>query len=251
MNEMMHFDGSSNQQTNYIKREQPIYKHPKDEIDDIFHNVLSAFGFSVREEQIKLSQKMLEGFRKYKVSMNEAEVGTGKSLAYLVAAFVAKTRLNGSGPITIATSSIELQNTLITKEIPRLSDMLMASGKISKPLQAVLRKGKEHYLCYLRFRDYYEKISQHKRKYKLLIQELNDLDVSSKDTFDLDKTELRPSVKEKICVKSGCKDCKYAAECGYQNFLDRARNNSHIFFQVTNHNMYLASINVVQDNARF
>ena len=76
---------------------------------------------------------------------------SNKTLSYLVAAIVAK-HYNGMTygqnlPVTITTSSIELQKALVEREIPNLSKMLMDYHIIDEPLTAVLRKGKEHYLC--------------------------------------------------------------------------------------------------------
>lgn len=81
---------------------------------------------------------MYEGLRDGCVSINEAEVGTGKSMAYLVAGFMAKKALKyGDNPVTIATSSIELQKALVEKEIPRLSNMLYTFGLIDQPLTRI------------------------------------------------------------------------------------------------------------------
>lgn len=46
--------------------------------------------------------------------------------------------------MTITTSSIELQKSIMEKELPALSKMLMDFGLIEQPLTAVLRKGKDH-----------------------------------------------------------------------------------------------------------
>ena len=94
----------------------------------------------------------------------EAEVGTGKTFAYLVAAILAKRgRLNdfwnkgfypkmsyvdmAQMPIVIATSSIALQKAILKEYIPALSEILMDYGIIKTPITAVLRKGREHYVC--------------------------------------------------------------------------------------------------------
>lgn len=61
-------------------------------------------------------------------------------------------------PVTITTSSIELQKALVEREIPHLSRMLLDYYIIERPLTAVLRKGKEHYLCRYRFDDFLKNI---------------------------------------------------------------------------------------------
>lgn len=45
-------------------------------------------------------------------------------------------------PIIISTSSIALQNAVLMEYLPLLSCVLMADGILTKPLKAVIRKGK-------------------------------------------------------------------------------------------------------------
>lgn len=142
-----------------------IINRPLDVIKTIFLTILPEYGFVVREEQIKLSQNMYLGLTGKQVAICEAEVGAGKTLAYLIASFVAKERYTAeygfSLPVTISTSSIELQKMIVEKEVPQLSRMLQDYGLIKHPLSAVVRKGKEHYFCKARCYDYLNKLMEH------------------------------------------------------------------------------------------
>ena len=69
-----------------------IVNNPLEAIESIFRTILPEYGFTVREDQIKLSQDMYLGLTGKQVAICEAEVGTGKTLAYLIASFVAKER---------------------------------------------------------------------------------------------------------------------------------------------------------------
>ena len=227
----------------YVNPDEEI---AKENIKYIFYSVLPTYGYNVREEQVKLALSMFHGFAHKKVSLNEAEVGTGKSLAYLIASFIARKYLNEIRPITISTSSIELQRALVEKEIPNLSRMLEEAGIIDKPLTVVLRKGREHYVCPKRYSEYYTNIAKYK-KYKKTIEAFDELGVLEDGFVDLDKFELRPSLKEKICVKGSCRDCAYKTKCGYVNFVERAKT-VNTDYQVTNHNMYLASVKIQNDS---
>ena len=89
---------------------------PIEIIDSIFRDILPKYGFNVRDEQIELSKRIFRGFISYEVSLCEAEVGTGKSLAYLVAGVVARKHFGLSTSITISTATIELQNALVEKD---------------------------------------------------------------------------------------------------------------------------------------
>ena len=214
-------------------------------IDFIFRVVMLHFGYSIREEQIKLAHNMYEGFKTGRVSINEAEVGTGKSIAYLIAGFVARQAMvRDRFPVTIATSSIELQKAIVEKEIPNLSKMLQKFGLIRKPLTVSLRKGKEHYLCQRRYEAYLEQIAKFK-KYQRTIEKFETLN-DTEGLVDLDKFDLRPSIKEKICVRGSCRKCKYRNECGYAAYIDKTKR-SDFDYQVTNHNMFLTSLKTVED----
>ena len=102
--------------------------NPLEVIETIFRVMLPEYGFGVREEQINLSKDMYLGLTTKQVAICEAEVGTGKTLAYLVAAFVAQRRYATEYgfllPVTVSTSSIELQKMIVEKEIPQLSKAL-------------------------------------------------------------------------------------------------------------------------------
>ena len=215
-------------------------------IDSIFRIVLPSFGYTVREEQIKLCKQMFLGMTGKRVSICEAEVGTGKTLAYLIAGLCAKryenSMFDGDNPVTITTSNIELQTALVERELPKLSQMLMEYHIINRPLTAVLRKGKEHYFCLFRYRDFIGKLSDYPDKNKEFLENLEYTRFDQK-AFDLDKLKLKGSIKSKICVKGSCRACPCSSECKYVEFISRAKSaNMPLDFQVTNHNLYLNSI---------
>lgn len=217
---------------------------PLEIIDAIFRVVLPNNGYNIREEQIALAKKMYIGFTQKQVALCEAEVGTGKTLSYLVAAIVAKHHNNKvyaqNMPVTITTSNIELQKALVEREIPNLSKMLLDYYIIEKPLTAVLRKGKEHYLCRFRLEDYLRNIKEYPSKYAETIEVLEDL-VNRPYAIDLDKMKISGMVKGRICIKGTCVGCRMRKECAYQEYCDRMFNMPGLDFQVTNHNMYLMS----------
>lgn len=233
----------------------PLAADPLEVIDSIFRVVLPHFGFTVREEQIRLSKKIYIGLTEKLVTVAEAEVGTGKSLAYLIAAIVAKYNNNllydgRMNPVTITTSSIELQKALVDVVIPGLSRMLMEYHIINRPLNVVLRKGKEHYFCRRRFADFVEKLKQHPEKYQHTIDLFERLNLE-KNCFDLDRYPLSASAKSKICVKGNCKGCPHANECRYRSYIRYATTSPDIDFQVTNHNLYLASAKKTEEEDGF
>ena len=218
--------------------------NPIEVIDSIFRVVLPNNGYTIREEQISLSKKMFIGFTEKQIALCEAEVGTGKTLSYLVAAIVAK-HYNGMTygqnlPVTITTSSIELQKALVEREIPNLSKMLMDYHIIDEPLTAVLRKGKEHYLCRYRFEDFLKNIRLYPEKYAATIELLEKM-ADLRAGIDLDRYRISGAIKSRICIKGTCVGCARKKECVYNEFAKRMYNLPDLDFQVTNHNMYLMS----------
>lgn len=213
---------------------------PIEIIDSIFRDILPKYGLNVREEQIELSKRIFRGFTSFDMSLCEAEVGTVKSLAYLVAGVMARKHFGMSTPITIATATIELQNALVEKEIPRLSGILMDSGLKDYPLKAIVRKGKEHFFCRFRYEDFIEKLSRNPEKHEKILALFNESTLPS-NAFDLDKLRLPGSVKKKIRVSGGCGKCKLRDDCRYYSYSNHDARNPDIDFQVTNHNQYLMS----------
>ena len=226
-------------------------------IDTIFRVILPENGYAIREEQIQLSKSIFLGLTGKRVSLCEAEVGTGKSLAYLVAAVCAKKSLErstaGFAPVTIATSNIELQSLLVWQEIPKLSEILLKYRIINNPLTVALRKGKDHYFCRLRHEDYLYSISKHPEKYQWAIDYLQNAKMVSGDCCDLDYLRIPNKLKRRICVNGDCAFCPYDESCKYLKFLNTVMSRSwHLDFQVTNHHLFLMSMrqkNILRDSS--
>lgn len=213
-------------------------------IEYVFKIVLPEYGYRVRSEQIKLCKSIFDGFIKKKVGICEAEVGTGKTLAFLVAALAIKIAKRGEknvgvSPITISTSNIELQRSLIEKDIPQLSKMLKDFNVIYSGINAVLRKGRDHYFCERRYNDFIASLNSHPRKNKDLIEEMNKFKLSK--PFDLDKYEMRSYLKTRICVHGCNSKCEFKKACRYNRFIEISKY-GFLDIQVTNHNQYLMDL---------
>ena len=99
-------------------------------IDHIFQDLLPAHGMAQRPEQIQLSHRMLEAMQDGRIALCDAGTGIGKTYAYLAAATAASAFPTGqiARPIIISTSSIALQNAVLTEYLPLLSCVLMADS---------------------------------------------------------------------------------------------------------------------------
>lgn len=213
-------------------------------MDIIFKILMPKHGYSFREQQYEMALSIFHGLNDRKVTLCEAEVGTGKTMAYLVAGFLAKhfdKSYSFMGyPVTITTSSIELQKSIMEKELPALSEILMDFGLIQQPLTAVLRKGKDHYFCLRRYREYLRSISLFPLKYSETINRIKSLDLTN-GILDLDPITLNPYIKARICVKGTCRNCPCAEQCEYARFLETSSKPYSFDFQITNHNLFLTA----------
>ena len=117
--------------------------------EQIFREILPRHGMAVREEQIALCHEVLDTLYNKEISLCEAGVGTGKTLAYLVGCIL--WQMNRPErmklPIVISTSSVALQDAILTEYLPDLSAVLLDEGIITAPITAVVRKGKERFVC--------------------------------------------------------------------------------------------------------
>ena len=117
--------------------------------EKIFRDILPRHGMAVREEQIALCHEVLDTLYNKEISLCEAGVGTGKTLAYLVGCILWQMHRpeRMKLPIVISTSSVALQDAILTEYLPDLSAILLDAGIITAPITAVVRKGKERFVC--------------------------------------------------------------------------------------------------------
>lgn len=222
-------------------------------LEHIFKEILPEHGYMLREKQMELAEEILDACGKQKILLAEAEVGTGKTHAYLIAAALVKRgRVNDFWnskfypkmnyvelthlPVVISTSSIALQKAIVRDYIPELSQILIKHGIINTPLTSVIRKGKEHYICEAHLCEAIKNEKDHRIK-----QRLGKL--LSSGAIDLaDEDELSPYIKRKICVPSRCDEhCRLYTRCRYLQLMNYMTSPK-IDFQVCNHNYLMADI---------
>ena len=204
-------------------------------IDHIFQDLLPAHGMAQRPEQIQLSHRMLDAMQDGRIALCDAGTGIGKTYAYLAAATAASAFPTGqiTRPIIISTSSIALQNAVLTEYLPLLSCVLMADGILTKPLKAVIRKGKSHYVCDERLDRRLRQVNPAKKNPEALTA-LRTL----RETLDMDRvSHLSGYDRERVCVPQVC-DCKQR-DCRYQRFL-KTCDRGQFLFQICNHNLLVA-----------
>jgi ATP-dependent DNA helicase DinG len=112
-------------------------------VDDVFATdgpIARALpGFEAREGQVRMARLIERGFLENLHTVVEAGTGVGKSLAYLVPALRAGAR------VVISTDTIALQEQLVRKDIPLVTNALGVKARVE------LLKGRNHYLCKAKF----------------------------------------------------------------------------------------------------
>ena len=202
--------------------------------EKIFREILPRHGMAVREEQIALCHEVLDTLYNKEITLCEAGVGTGKTLAYLVACIL--WQMNHPErmklPIVISTSSVALQDAILTEYLPDLSTVLLDEGIIHEPITAVVRKGKERFVCDARLAERAALVHPNRTREK------NSLRIAE-NILDMDHIpELSRYDRCRICVPQSCpRDCFMRLDCRYQQYL---RDSMKPDIQICNHNYLLA-----------
>lgn len=203
--------------------------------EQIFREILPRRGMAVREEQIALCHEVLDTLYNREISLCEAGVGIGKTLAYLVACILWQVHRPNQlkMPVVISTSSVALQDAILNEYLPDLSAVLLDEGIVTAPITAVVRKGKERFVCDARLAERQAKaISKGSRQKGSLRM--------AENVLDLDHIPgLSRYDRCRICVPQSCpRDCFLRLDCRYQQYL---RDSMKPDIQICNHNYLLAN----------
>lgn len=135
-------------------------------------------------------------------------------------------------PIVISTSSVALQDAILTEYLPDLSAVLLGEGIITAPITAVVRKGKERFVCDARLAERASLVQPSRKRQR------NSLRIAE-NILDMDHIpELSRYDRCRICVPQSCpRDCFMRLDCRYQQYL---RDSMKPDIQICNHNYLLA-----------
>ena len=213
-------------------------------MEKIFRVLLPEQGLAVREEQIRLCHEMIDTLLGERIALCDAGVGIGKTYAYLVACvlmrkysiLMERNSLPKQHPVVVSTSSIALQKAILSEYVPFLSRVLVEQGIIQTPLRAVVRKGKEHFVCDNRLEQRIEAI-RHKQKNAVQREAL----LSLRKHYDMDTVkDLSGFDRRLVCVPKFCpRECPGRQMCRYQRYLEESKKQD-VFLQICNHNYLLA-----------
>ena len=100
--------------------------------------------FTLRQSQLSMAVEVAEAFNTRSILVAEAGTGTGKTLAYLIPASL--WALANNTRIVVATRTRNLQDQLMSKELPLVATIAGAGG-----LRYSVLKGRANYLCLYRW----------------------------------------------------------------------------------------------------
>lgn len=205
------------------------------EKDGLFEKSFTSFEY--RPQQVDMMANVIGALNESKQLLVEAGTGTGKSMAYLIPAIYWAVQ-NGQRVI-ISTNTINLQDQLLNKDIPRLQRILPVNFK------AVALKGRSNYVCPRRVQMFQTKESHSPKELRMLAKLL----VWLPSTTTGDREELfMPDLVEQalwsqvasdgtICTPRTC-----TAETCFYARARRAAESAHVI--VVNHALLLADIGV-------
>lgn len=181
-------------------------------------------GLQRRDGQIEMSYEVTQAIMDNKSLAVEAEVGIGKSIAYLVPLVLQFFRERRQ--MIIATSTITLQEQLE-------SDILYVLEALGVRADVEIAKGMKNYICLKRFQNFVREHIDYSRMFdraKYGLQTRSDAYVSD-------------DVWNKICITScgeKCSDCQFRKICEYSLMRERIRNNDEIV--ICNQNMLVTHL---------
>ena len=208
-------------------------------VEHIFRALLPEHGLMIREAQIMLCHEMLDTLFEGKIALCDAGVGIGKTHAYLTACLLWQRfrPVHLPGTVVISTSSIALQRAIVSEYIPFLSRVFLQAGILERPICAVVRKGKERFVCEARLA---ERMAQVRTKTNISRRQAASFQILEK-TYDLDEAPgLSGFDRRHVCVPPMCpRNCTMRDFCRYQQYLRESRG-AEVVIQICNHNYLLA-----------
>ena len=197
--------------------------------------------YELREDQVNMSRNILNSLENSNNSIIEAGTGTGKSIAYLVPAFL--NSIKNDTTTIISTNTINLQEQLLKDDIPLTLNCLEAAGIESSiiPNFSIL-KGKSNYLCMRRLQTMIKKESITEEECLLLLR----IVVWASQTKTGDKSELNFKTKEERFMwdqisEESSGSCRIPdRKCFFKKAKETANKSKLI---ITNHSLLLADIN--------
>lgn len=200
----------------------------------------ALLSFEFRSEQADLARAVVEAFNRKSFLLAEAGTGVGKSLAYLIPA--ALWAIRHDQRVVISTNTINLQEQLLNKDIPLLTEHL------GLPVKAALIKGRSNYLCRRRVKEFSEELLVDADS---LDEELKALIAWAQTTGDGSRADFPslPSAAAWEMVASEADACLFSrcSEFGHCFFYRARREAARAQLLVVNHHLLMADLQFPSD----
>lgn len=202
----------------------------------------SLHKYEIRESQMTMLDHCVHAFNKQKILLCEASTGTGKSMAYLYPAIL--WAIKNREKIVISTNTINLQEQLISKDLPFLKRIM------GENFQYQLVKGRNHFLCHRKKNEFEKELGEPKLLDELENnrQIIDEILSWSRSTKTGDRAELSRQPPNEIWDKLGsdadtCRPqtCPCADDCFYQNMRKRIYSADIL---VVNHHILCADLSI-------
>ena len=181
-------------------------------------------GLERRQGQVEMSQEIAQSIMDNKSLVVEAEVGIGKSIAYLVPIILQFFRERRQ--VVIATSTIALQEQL-ERDVNAVLNMIGVKTKVE------VAKGMKNYICLREARKHRKENEEFTALYELALH-----GVQRKSALS-----VTDRAWDKVCITSvgqKCDDCRYRSKCEYLQMRERIRCNDSIV--ICNQNMLVSHL---------
>ena len=201
-----------------------------DKLEKLFKNekklksIIPSYRF--REEQYEMARGIYDVITKDEILLIESPCGTGKTLAYIIPAFLYAEETNKK--VIISTSTITLQNQL-------MNDFIMPMSKLFPKLKGTKLLGKSNYLCLMRASDYLSKgFASPKEEREIESLRVGNGEFESEVIEDISK-----EVKTLNCNYELCENfkCPFFMDCFYFNSRKDGIKSDIL---IVNHSLYLS-----------
>ena len=175
-----------------------------EKVDQFFEVLHGSRELEYREGQHTMALDIVDTIRDRQILLIEAQVGIGKSYAYLIPLLTAIQNKDSFHGFIIATSTIALQEQLLN-DVNRVAGMLNMG-----PIDVVLAKGKNNFMCLSRLFEFLKESGS--ERYRDILNKIVDEGGSDRGDFE----QLPESVWRKINVRN-CRvqTCPYYGNCKF------------------------------------
>lgn len=127
-----------------IEKMDSLYEN----VDQFFECIQGSRELEYREGQHTMALDIVDSIKDRQILLVEAQVGIGKSYAYLIPLLMAVKNEEKFRGFIVATSTIALQEQLL-KDVNKVAEMLGMDS-----INVALMKGKNNYLCLARLQQF-------------------------------------------------------------------------------------------------